>query len=90
MRQRTEIVESFANYNILVVDQQFNGNSSVSLINTNVMREGDFRDANTTAFVADIVNKRNTYKIYSEIKMSHVNYQSENPETGFSSLLYVR
>jgi hypothetical protein len=54
-----------------------------------VLREGDFRDANTTALVADIVNKRNTYKIYSELKMSHVNYQNQSPENGFSSLLFV-
>ena len=38
------VAESFSNYNILVVDQQFNGNSSVSLINTNVTRKGDFSD----------------------------------------------
>ncbi|PTM08429.1 MAG: protein with DOMON-like ligand-binding domain protein, partial [Bacteroidetes bacterium] len=33
---RKEIVEPLANYNILVVDKQFNGNSSISLVNTNV------------------------------------------------------
>ena len=87
--KRKQIVEPFANYNILVVDQQFNGNSSIGLTNTNVMREGDFRDANATSLVADIVNKRNTYKIYSQLKLSHVNYQFESPETGFSSFLFV-
>ena len=87
--KRSEVVEPFTNYNILVVDQQFNGNSSVSLINTNVVREGDFRDANTTALVADIVNKRNTYKIDAELKMNYVNYQKESPENGFSSFLRV-
>ncbi len=87
--RRREVVEPFTNYNILVVDQQFSGNSAISLVNTNVMRNGEFRDANTTALVADIVNKRNTYKIYSELKMSHVNYQNESPENGFSSFLYV-
>jgi len=87
--KRREIVEPFTNYNILVVDQQFNRNSSVSLVNTNVTRNGEFRDANTTALVADIINKRNTYKIDAELKMSHVNYQTERPETGFSSYLRV-
>lgn len=87
--KRSEVVEPFTNYNILVVDKQFNGNSSVSLINTNVLREGSFRDANATALVADLVNKRNTYKIYTELKMSHVNYQNARPENGFSSFLYV-
>ena len=85
--QRTEIVEPFTNYNILVVDQQFNGNSSVSLINTNVLREGNFRDANATALVANIINKRNTYSVATDLKMSNVNYQNTTSETGFSSYL---
>ncbi|MDN3493301.1 DUF5916 domain-containing protein [Winogradskyella bathintestinalis] len=86
---RTEIVEPFTNYNILVVDQQFNGNSSVGLINTNVMREGNFRDANATALVANLVNKRNTYSINTDLRMSNVNYQSADSETGFSSFVQV-
>jgi hypothetical protein len=88
-KKRNEVVEPFTNYNILVVDQQFNGNSAVSLINTNVSREGHFRDANTTALVADIINKRNTYRISSELRMSNVNYQNSDLETGFSSSLFV-
>ncbi|WP_296316795.1 DUF5916 domain-containing protein [Winogradskyella sp. UBA3174] len=87
--KRSEVVEPFTNYNILVVDQQFNGNSSVSLINTNVTREGSFRDANATALVADLINKRNTYRINTELRMSNVNYQNSDLETGFSSFLFV-
>jgi hypothetical protein len=86
---RLEVAEPFTNYNILVVDQQFNGNSSISLMNTNVLREGSFRDANTTALVANLVNKRNTYRINGELKMSNVNYQNSNAETGFSSEVSV-
>src|SRR5690606_16595602 len=58
---RREVVEPFSNYNILVVDQQFNKNSSVSLINTSVLRQGHFRDANVTGLLFDISNKKNTY-----------------------------
>ena len=83
--QRQEVVEPFSNYNILVVDQQFNNNSAVSLINTNVLREGPFRDANATALVANIVNKKNTYRVDGELRMSHVNYQNTASKTGFSS-----
>ncbi|NRA93595.1 MAG: protein with DOMON-like ligand-binding domain protein [Psychroserpens sp.] len=86
---RQEVIEPFTNYNILVVDKQFNGNSAVSLVNTNVMREGSFRDANVTALVADLVNKQNTYKVYAEAKLSHVNYQLADTETGFSSFLFA-
>lgn len=85
---REVIAESFSNYNILVVDQQFNNNSSVSLINTNVTRKGDFRDANVTGLLADISNKRNTYNIAGQIKMSNI-YLPEETSTGYNSSFEV-
>lgn len=87
--KRQEVVEPFTNYNILVVDKQFGGNSAISLINTNVTREGEFRDANATALVANLVNKKNTYRVDTELRMSNVNYQNNPSETGFSSFLFV-
>ena len=86
---RREEVSPFTNYNILVVDQQFNGNSSVGIINTNVFRTGSFRDANVTGLVSNIMNKRNTYNIRAQVKMSNVNEVSGS-ETGYSSFLVVR
>ena len=88
---RTEVVEPLANYNILVLDQQFHGNSSVSLINTNVTRDGHFRDANVTGLLADITNKRNTYNVQGQIKMSNINMgNGDETETGFSSFFSIR
>ncbi len=81
---RRETVEPLSNYNILVVDQQFNGNSSVSLINTNVTRSGDFRDANVTGALFDISNKANKYNISGEAKMSSLNLY-DGTQSGFSS-----
>lgn len=81
-------VEPLANYNILVADQQFNRNSSVSLINTNVTRSGSARNANVTGALFDLINKSNTYKLAGEIKMSHINEADDNT-TGFSSALEV-
>lgn len=86
---REQVVEPIANYSILVADQQFNGNSAISLINTNVLREGSFQDANATALVANIVNKRNTYRIDSEIRMSNVKNVDGQLNTGISSFLFV-
>jgi len=57
--QREVLVEPFTNYNIISLDQQFNNNSSISIINTNVTREGSFRDANTSALVFDVADKEN-------------------------------
>ncbi len=86
---RQVVAESFSNYNILVLDQQFNNNSSVSLINTNVTREGGFRDANVTGFLMDVSNKSNTYNIDGQVKMSNV-YLSEETISGFSSFFKAK
>lgn len=85
---RNRETEPLANYNILVLDQQFRGNSSVSLINTNVTRNGHFRDGNVTGLLADISNKRNTYNISGQLKMSHLNL-AEGTSTGLSSFFRV-
>lgn len=86
---RKEEVEPFTNYNILVADQQFNGNSSIGIINTNVLRSGSFRDANVTGIVSNISNKRNTYNIRADVKMSNVREAGEN-STGYSSFFFIR
>ncbi|MEO6347620.1 MAG: DUF5916 domain-containing protein [Aquaticitalea sp.] len=83
---RNEIVEPLANYNILVVDQQFNQNSSVSLINTNVTRNGRFRDANVTGALFDITNNSNKYNAKGGVKMSSLNLEN-GTKTGFSTKL---
>jgi len=69
---RKEIVEPLANYNVLVLDQRFGENNSLTLVNTNVLREGNFRDANATALLLDITNKSNTFRYYSYLKSSWV------------------
>ena len=70
--RKTE-AEPLANYNVLVFDQRFNKNSSVSLINTNVTRNGDFRDANVSAMVFDLNTKQNTYNASGNFKYSYIN-----------------
>ncbi len=86
---RTAIAEPFTNYNIIVLDQQFNKNSSVSLINTNVTRNGHFRDANVTGLLADITDKSNTYNVEAEVKMSSLNLVDGN-QNGFSSEIEIK
>ncbi len=82
--ERKIITEPIANYNIFVLDQQFNNNSSVSIINTNVTRDGDFRDANVTGLVWNLANKANSYRLTGRTIMSHVNLPDEN-RNGFAS-----
>lgn len=83
---RELVTEPFANYNIFVLDQQFNQNSSVSLINTNVTREGHFRDGNVSGFLFDVYNGESSFNLSGEAKMSRINYPDRN-KTGFASLL---
>ena len=84
---RNVVVEPLSNYNILVFDQRFNKNSSLSFVNTNATRVGDFRDANVTALVFDVNSSGNKYNISGDLKMSSV-YDLENTN-GFSSFLNV-
>jgi len=70
---RKEIVEPLTNYNILVLDQRFRQNSSVSLINTNTTRNGNFRDANVSGLVFDLNTKANTYNLSGDFKYSSIN-----------------
>jgi hypothetical protein len=58
--RRKEVVEPLTNYNVLVLDQRFRQNSSVSFINTNTTRNGSFRDANVSALLFDLSTKANS------------------------------
>jgi hypothetical protein len=70
---RKEVIEPLTNYNILVLDQRFNQNSSVSFINTNTTRNGSFRDANVSALLFDLSTKANSYNLYGDFKYSKIN-----------------
>ncbi|MFV8325152.1 DUF5916 domain-containing protein [Flavobacterium sp. ZS1P14] len=70
---RKEVIEPLTNYNILVFDQRFNQNSSVSFVNTNTTRNGGFRDANVSALLFDLSTKSNTYNLYGDFKYSSIN-----------------
>ncbi len=85
---REELTEPFANYSVVVLDQQFNKNSSVSFINTNVLRDGSFRDANVSALLFNLTSTENKYNINGGIGMSTVNEFGEN-STGFISSIQI-
>lgn len=70
---RQAIVEPLTNYNVLVLDQRFRKNSSVTFINTNVTRNTHFRDANVTGLAWDLNTKANTYSLFGNAKYSLIN-----------------
>ena len=81
---RKEVTNPFSNYNIMVLDQQFNQNSTVTLINTNVTRNGSFRDANVTALDWHIETKNSKYNTDGSVKMSNISDDVNNPNTGYT------
>ena len=79
-------ISPLTNYNVMVFDQRFNQNSSVTFINTNVTRNGSFRDANVTGLLFDLNNKTNTYNLSGGLKSSSIN-DVEN-KNGYNASLY--
>jgi hypothetical protein len=86
---RSEVTNPLSNYNILVLDQQFNQNSAVTLINTNVTRVGDFRDANATGLLWHIEDKKSNYNVDGSFKITKISDDINNPNTGKSFDLSV-
>lgn len=84
---REAVISPLTNYNITVFDQRFSKNSSVTFINSNVTRNGSFRDANVTGILFDLNTKENTYNLSGKINMSSV-YGFEN-KSGISSSLFL-
>lgn len=84
---REVIVSPLTNYNVTVFDQRFNQNSSVTFINTNVSRNGSFRDANVTGLLFDVSNKTNQYNVSGDMKMSSI-YGNET-KNGYNTSLYL-
>jgi hypothetical protein len=62
----------------LALDQRFNQNSSVALVNTNVTRNGEFRDANVSALVYDLNTKNNKFNLTGDFKYSYINEYGDN------------
>ncbi len=81
---RKEVINPFSNYNIMVLDQQFNQNSTITLINTNVTRDGRFRDANVTALDWHIETKDSKYNVDGSVRMSNIFDDVNNPNTGYT------
>lgn len=57
--------EPLANYNIVVLDQALKGRSYLTFTNTNVLREGNKRDANVSAVQLSVFDRSNTYQLYA-------------------------
>jgi hypothetical protein len=72
------------NYNIMVLDQTLKNHSSVSVINTNVARDGSDYDANVTAAMFSLNNKKNTLNWNGKFALSQLMNPSAKNTNGYS------
>ena len=77
------------NYNILVLDQTLQNNSSVSLVNTNVWRSGSDYDANVTSVLFDLNNRKNIWNIGGNVSTSNRYGQGLKNVTGYAHSFYM-
>lgn len=78
--RRTFVTNPLTNKNIFVLSQNLKNNSTISLVNTNVIREGSNRDANVTAGVANLYTSGGSYRMRTNIALSTV---LDDQETNF-------
>lgn len=80
---REFLAAPLTNYNTLVFDQNLKNNSSLTLTNTNVLREGNFYDANVTALNANLNTKDNKFFLNGRSAVSQKFTEIEN-ELGYN------
>ncbi|UKT63425.1 DUF5916 domain-containing protein [Pedobacter mucosus] len=64
--------QPLTNYNIFVLDQSLKNNSSATFVNTNVLRQGSAYDANVSALLFSLNDKKNIYFVNGGGKMSYL------------------
>lgn len=69
--------QPLTNYNITVFDQSLKNNSYITLINTNVMRQGGTYDANLTGGLLRLANKENKYEVQGKAALSQRYFTSD-------------
>ena len=71
-QQREVMIDPLTNYSVIVLDQTMKNNSSVSLVNTNVWRSGGDYDANVTAGLFSLNDKKNTWNVSGKLAVSQL------------------
>ena len=66
------LTEPLTNYNVIVIDKALKGRSSLTYTNTNVLRQGNQRNANVAGLDADLYDATNTYNLNASAKLSTI------------------
>ena len=64
--------EPLANYNIVVIDQALKDRSYITFTNTNVIRNGNGRDANVTAIDVALYDKRSAHVVQATARYNKI------------------
>ncbi len=88
--QRKIETSPLTNYNIMVLNQSLKHNSSITLINTNVLRKGTDYNANVSAALFDFNDKTNTWNAGGKVATSSLSGYPAKGETsnGYSHTVY--
>lgn len=79
---------ALTNYNVFVLDQTMKHNSSVSFVNTNVWRSGNDYDANVSAFLFDLNDKKNKWNLGGSASVSDVLGKGGKNTLGYAHSIY--
>ncbi len=82
-KERLYQTNPLTNYNVFILSQNLPNNSTISFVNTNVLRPQGERSANVSVGEASLYTKNRNYKIYSKINISSI---VENNEIEFGHL----
>lgn len=77
------------NYNVIAIDQNLKNNSFVTLINTNVERNGSAYDANATGLIFNLRNKKESYRVRGNVKVSQQFFSDNNAYTNHVNNLFI-
>ena len=87
-QKRKYQTDPLTNYNVFVLDQTLKNNSSISVVNTNVLRNGSDYDANVTSALFDFNDKKNKWNIGGNVSFSNILGRGGKSITGYAHSIY--
>ncbi len=79
--------EELTNYNVFVLDQALKNRSYITLTNTNVLRNGNARDANVTGLDIALYDKHNKYGLLLQPRYSKIFESINGNYDGFKNYI---
>ena len=76
--------DPLTNYNVFVLDQTLKHNSSISFVNTSVLRSGHDYDADVAAALFNFNDKTNTWNVSGQASISNIVETNRKITTGYS------